>query len=154
MGTGSQASTDDVAFWRRAALAWMLIMLAETLHGALREIFIAPVLGDLRARQLGVLVGCILVFAIAWLTARWLAAHTRRMQITAGVLWVLLTLTFECLLGRALGFSWERILDGLSGAQRFRGRPTEPDANSATGFILISMNLDRDKLAGIVRSCR
>ena len=32
-------------------------MLAETLHGLLREIFIAPRLGDLRARQLGVLIG-------------------------------------------------------------------------------------------------
>ncbi|HET7812671.1 MAG TPA: hypothetical protein VFL16_19010 [Steroidobacteraceae bacterium] len=86
-------------------------MLFETLHGFVREVFIAPVLGDLRARQLGVLVGCLIVFAIAWLAARWMAAHTRRMQVTAGVIWVLLTLAFECLLGRALGFGWDRILE-------------------------------------------
>ena len=77
MGTGSQGLTDDVAFWRRTTLAWMLIMLLETLHGFVREVFIAPVLGDLRARQLGVLVGCLIVFAIAWLAAPgwwWLVA--------------------------------------------------------------------------------
>jgi len=117
MGTGSQALTDDVAFWRRTTLAWMLIMLAETIHGAVREVFIAPVLGDLRARQLGVLVGCIIVFAVAWLTARWMAARTRRLQITAGMLWVLLTLAFEFLLGRALGFSWGRILEDYNPAR-------------------------------------
>jgi len=117
MGTGSQALTDDVAFWRRTTLAWMLIMLAETIHGAVREVFIAPVLGDLRARQLGVLVGCIIVFAVAWLTARWMAAGTRRLQITAGMLWVLLTLAFEFLLGRALGFSWGRILEDYNPAR-------------------------------------
>ena len=117
MGTGSQGFTDDVAFWRRTTLAWMLIMLAETVHGAVREVFIAPVIGDLRARQLGVLVGSILVFAVAWLTARWMAARTRRMQATAGAMWVLLTLAFEFLLGRALGFGWDRILEDYNPAR-------------------------------------
>ncbi len=41
----------------RVVAVWMLIMLAETAHGAVREVFIAPVLGGLRARQLGVLIG-------------------------------------------------------------------------------------------------
>jgi hypothetical protein len=34
-----------VAPWRRAAAVWMLVMLAESVHGAVREIFIAPVIG-------------------------------------------------------------------------------------------------------------
>ena len=28
--------------WQRALLVWMLIILAETVHGMAREIFIAP----------------------------------------------------------------------------------------------------------------
>ena len=94
----------------RASLTWMLIILAETLHGMVREVFVAPVIGDLRARQIGVLVGCVLIFAIAWLTWRWLGARTRRMQLMVGAYWVVLTLTFEIALGRAVGASWERIL--------------------------------------------
>ena len=31
--------------WLRASLVWMLMMLAETGHGMVREVFIAPVIG-------------------------------------------------------------------------------------------------------------
>ena len=67
--------------WRRATMVWMLIILVETIHGSLREIFIAPVLGGLRARQLGVLVGSVLILAIAWATARWMGAATREARL-------------------------------------------------------------------------
>ncbi len=85
-------------------------MLAESGHGAIREVLIAPVIGDLAARQLGVLVGCVIIFAIAWLTARWMGARTRRAQWRVGILWVVLTLAFEIILGRMLGLSGARIL--------------------------------------------
>ena len=103
--------------WRRALLVWMVIMLVETMHGLARELFIAPALGDLRARQLGVLIGSILVLLIAWLTARWLGARERRAQLQVGVFWVMLTLVFEMLLGRAIGLSWERILSDYNPAR-------------------------------------
>ena len=96
--------------WMRASLVWMLIMLAETGHGVVREVFIAPAIGGLRARQLGVLVGCVLIFVIAWLTARWMGASSKRQQFRVGAYWALLTVVFELSLGRALGMSWSRIL--------------------------------------------
>ena len=96
--------------WMRASLVWMLIMLAETGHSVVREVFIAPAIGGLRARQLGVLIGCVIIFVIAWLTARWMGASSRRQQFRVGAYWVLLTLAFEFSLGRALGMSWSRIL--------------------------------------------
>jgi hypothetical protein len=95
----------------------MLIILVETLHGMAREIFIAPALGDLRARQVGVLSGCVLIFSIAWLTARWMGARSRRAQLLVGGYWVALTLAFEFALGRALGASWERILEDYNPAR-------------------------------------
>lgn len=100
----------EVIPWRRATLTWMLIVFVETLHGIAREIFIAPVLGDLRSRQWGVLAGCVLILAIALLTTRWMGAGTRRAQLAVGGFWVLLTLAFELALGRALGEGWDRIL--------------------------------------------
>jgi len=102
--------------WFRAALVWMLFILAETGSGMVREIFIAPVIGALRARQLGVLAGCIIIFIIAWLTARWMGAGTRRQQLAVGAFWVLLTLIFEFALGRATGASWSRILSDYNPA--------------------------------------
>ena len=95
----------------------MLIILAETLHGMARNVFIAPAIGDLRARQIGVLVGSGIVLTIAWLTARWLDARTLRRQLVIGGAWVVLTVTFEILLGRAIGASWDRIFSDYNPAR-------------------------------------
>jgi hypothetical protein len=48
----------------------------------------------------------------------------------------------------------QRFLDVLSGATKFQIVTTQPDTNGASGFNLITMDLDRDKVSGIVRSCR
>jgi hypothetical protein len=95
----------------------MLIILAETLHGAVRELFIAPQLGALRARQLGVPAGCLLVFVIALLTSRWLDAGSRIAQLRVGAFWVVSTVLFEVILGRALGLGWDRILSDYNPAR-------------------------------------
>jgi hypothetical protein len=96
---------------------WMLMMLLESLHGVAREIFIAPHLGDLRARQLGMPVACVIIFTVAWFTGRWLATITRLQQYLVGGAWVLLTLVFEFSLGRALGSSWARLLSDYNPAR-------------------------------------
>ena len=116
MDTGSRDREVDPMPWLRAALVWMLIMLAETGHGVVREVFVAPVIGGLRARQIGVPVACVIIFVIAWLTARWMGATTRKQQFTAGAFWVVLTLVFELLLGRAMGMSWSRLLSDYNPA--------------------------------------
>lgn len=103
--------------WTRAALTWMVMMLVETGHGIVREVFIAPSIGALRARQLGVLVGALLVVLIAWAFARWLGAGTRRSQLAIGAFWVALTLTFELALGRAMNLGWDRLLSDYNPAR-------------------------------------
>ena len=117
MVAGSRAVEVAAVPWQRALLVWMLIILVETVHGMAREIFIAPALGDLRARQLGVVVGSLLVLCIAWLSANWLGATQRRTQLCVGAFWVALTLLFEILFGRAIGASWDRILSDYNPAR-------------------------------------
>lgn len=118
MDPGSRSGEVAAAFpIGRVIAVWMLIMLAETAHGTVREIFIAPVLGDLRARQLGVPIGCLIIFALAWATARWMGALTRQSQLKAGALWVVLTLAFELALGLALNLGWARILSDYNPAR-------------------------------------
>ena len=103
--------------WSRAIAVWMAIMLAETAHGFVREIFIAPAIGALRARQWGVLVGSVLVLAITFATSRWMQASTRRAQLIVGGCWVVLTVSFEICVGRALGESWSRIFSDYNPVQ-------------------------------------
>lgn len=95
---------------RRALVVWVAIIVVETIHGVIRQTFIAPAVGDLPARQIGVFVGSVLILVIAWLFADWLRANSFKSRLVVGLLWGLLTLAFELLLGLALGYSAQRII--------------------------------------------
>ena len=43
--------------WPRALVTWLAIIVAESLHGTLRQLFLTPIVGDLPARQIGVFIG-------------------------------------------------------------------------------------------------
>ena len=95
--------------WLRAIAVWVLLMSAEIVHGVARTLFLAPAVGDFRARQLAVVSGSLLMLAIGCLTIRWLQPRAGRALLSIGVMWVVLTLAFEIGLGRLVGYSWSRI---------------------------------------------
>ena len=96
--------------WARALVVWSLLMLAESVHGVLRTLLLAPTVGDFRARQIGVATGAVLILAIACLSARWLDGRTKSRLLAVGCLWLAMTLAFEVALGRwAFGYGWERL---------------------------------------------
>jgi hypothetical protein len=103
--------------WSRALAAWFFIAVAESINGTLRRIFILPVIGDLRAHQVGVLVASLIIFAIAWACIRWIGARTFSEQLTVGAFWVALMAVFEVSLGLAFGYSPERILSDYNVAE-------------------------------------
>jgi hypothetical protein len=114
MDAGSRSQPLAVAGdvpWTRASLVWMLMMLIETGNGYVREVFVAPEIGALHARQLGLLIGSALVLLTAWACSGWLRANSLRTQLTVGGYWVALTLTFEFALGRAMGVSWTALFN-------------------------------------------
>lgn len=96
--------------WKRVLFSWLFIAIAESIHGILRRIFLLPVLGELRAHQFGVLVGCLIIFAIAGATIRWIGARTLSSQLEVGGVWLILMLAFEVGLGYAFGYSRDQIL--------------------------------------------
>jgi hypothetical protein len=97
--------------WIRSIGIWLLIILAESIHGTLRQLYLAPLIGDFRARRLSVLTGIALIFVITILTIRWLRTHDTGTLVRVGALWVTLTILFEVSLGRALGYDWSRIFE-------------------------------------------
>jgi hypothetical protein len=103
--------------WYRAVAIWFLIALAKSVHGTIRRLFIAPVMGDLSARQIGVLTGSTIIFLISWLSIRWIGARKFTYQLEVGALWVVLTVLFEVGLGLALGYPQARILSDYKVAQ-------------------------------------
>lgn len=56
--------------WTRGLVAWLPIILAETVHGTLRTPYVAPVIGDLPARRLGVLSGTLIIFLVGLALSR------------------------------------------------------------------------------------
>lgn len=103
--------------WPKALLTWLLIVIAESIHGTIRQLFIAPAIGDLPARQLGVVIGSAIIFVIAWASIRWINAKSFAEQFRVGLLWVILIVIFEFSLGTLLGYSRERMLSDYNMAK-------------------------------------
>ena len=96
----------------RAFFVWLVIIASETVHGILRGVLLVPIVGDLPARQIGVLIGSLLIFAVAYSFIRWMAAGTTLRLVAVGLLWAVLTVLFETGLGRlVLGLPWKRIAE-------------------------------------------
>jgi hypothetical protein len=97
-------------FLFRALAVWLVIMCIEFIHGVLRAMYLAPLVGDFQARQISVLLGLLLILTIAYLFVLWIRVETTRSRIVVGLVWLVLTLSFELSFGRFVaGLSWERI---------------------------------------------
>jgi hypothetical protein len=101
----------------RAFFVWLLMMIAESVHGTLRRFFLTPYVGDFRARQIGAVVGSAIILAlaylfIAYLFIEWIGAKDTGALWAVGVMWFAMSLVFEFTLGRfAFGYTWQRILE-------------------------------------------
>lgn len=98
-------------FWR-AFLVWLMIICVESVHGALRQAFLAPLIGDFPARRISLFTGMLLIFLIACIFIRWIRAENAKHLFAVGFLWAGLTLVFEFALGfLVLGYSRERVFE-------------------------------------------
>ena len=96
----------------RSLIIWLIIIAAEVIHGILRGLFLAPVVGDFMARQIAVFTGIIIIFTTAFLSVRWIRANRPPELIMVGFIWLGLTLTFEILFGHfVVNYSWDRIFE-------------------------------------------
>lgn len=101
----------------RGFLIWLLIIATETIHGILRTLYLTPITGDFRARQIAVFTGATLIFFISLIFIKWINAVKKMHLVIIGFLWVILTLVFEISVGRIFGFSWSRILSDYNLAE-------------------------------------
>ncbi|HOW27528.1 MAG TPA: hypothetical protein PK876_03360 [Elusimicrobiota bacterium] len=101
--------------WWKILVTGGLIALAETLHGIGRARFLAPRIGDLRSRQIGVLSGSALLLIIAYISIPWISPATISEAMITGLAWLALMLGYEFCLGRLLfKFSWKRLLSDFN----------------------------------------
>ncbi len=94
----------------RAIIVWLILSVVATLNGILRNTFIAPVSGEYAGHVISTVTLCALIFLVAWLLIRWIAPDSNGKAILIGILWLLMTVSFEFLAGHYLfGHSWERL---------------------------------------------
>jgi hypothetical protein len=97
----------------RGLLVWLLIMLAESVHGVLRGLLLVPRIGEEAAARLGWPVGAIIVLAIAYLAIGRTRVRERGRLMFMGGLWAVLTVGFEIAIGLLRGMGQQEILAAL-----------------------------------------
>jgi hypothetical protein len=94
----------------RALAVWVVIVAVEFIHGTMRVLFLEPVLGAVKARQIAVFTGSALIVAAATVFIRWISAETISRMLAVGLLWLVCMLVFETSFGHfIMGYSWQRI---------------------------------------------
>ena len=96
----------------RAVLIWFAILLLASVNGAVRDLVLAPRLGDPLAPAISTVVLCGLILAVTWRSIGWIGPRSRRDALIVGILWASLTLAFEFLAGHYLfGKPWATLLE-------------------------------------------
>jgi hypothetical protein len=94
----------------RPVAVWLAILVLASLNGAVRDLIVAPSIGDTMARALSTVMLCGVILLVTWYTIRWMGTQNARQALAVGALWLVLTLCFEFGAGRYAGKPWPVIL--------------------------------------------
>jgi hypothetical protein len=94
----------------RALPVWVVIAMAELVHGILCIRLLNRRVGDHRARQIALGTGSLLILGITWVTLPWIAPRTSGDAWAVGMLWLVAILACEISPGRfVFHVPWEKI---------------------------------------------
>ncbi len=100
-----------LAILLKATGIWLLIVIAAIINGVIREKLIVPMAGIETALPLSGITLSIIIFLISLISISFIGAMETKTFLAIGVLWVLLTLSFEFLFGHyVVGKSWKEIM--------------------------------------------
>ena len=95
----------------RALAVLLVIIVAESVHGTLRQLFLAPLIGDFAARRISFFIAVLLIFLITYFFILWISAPNIRSLFVVGLMWMILMTLFEFGLGHfVMNYSWEQLL--------------------------------------------
>lgn len=101
-------------------IAWLPGIPIAILNGMLRESFYRPLMTELLAHQLSTASFIILFGIYVWFILRWLKLSSSREALRVGLVWLILTISFEFLFGHyVMGHSWVRLFQDYN---LFKGR--------------------------------
>lgn len=83
----------------RSLVVWLVIMTMEAGNGLLRQVFLELFFDDIRSRQIGVVIGSLVIVGVAFGFAGWLKSKRTMRLLLIGMFWVVLTIAFEVVVG-------------------------------------------------------
>jgi len=94
----------------KSLAVWLSFGVVAVTLGGLRDVFLRPRVGELRAHQIGTGAVCVVIAVIIVLSMRWLQP-TPSQAAAIGALWALLTVVFEFTVFHYIaGEPWQRLL--------------------------------------------
>jgi hypothetical protein len=87
---------------------WLVLLVAMMGNGLFRGLVLQPRLGEHVARQVASLLGMCIILAVTAPFVRWLGKPSSAELLGVGLVWLVLTVAFELLLGHYVaGATWE-----------------------------------------------
>lgn len=86
----------------RYVLAWIPMLGIAVANGAFRQFTFAKVMSEPHAHQLSTLIGSVCIGAFIWFVVRKWPPASSRQALLIGLVWLLLTVTFETFMGLVL----------------------------------------------------
>jgi hypothetical protein len=105
------AAVQAMSLLGRVSIAWLVLLVAAVLNGAVRQAFLVEVMDEQAAHGVSTIILCLLIFGLGWLASPWLNLVSGREAWLAGGVWLVLTIAFEFLGGHYLfGAPWSGLL--------------------------------------------
>lgn len=95
-------------------LFWLPMIVIAFANATLRQLLFIKSMGEIKAHQLSTITLIIFCSIYVWFVFPFLHIQHFRQALMIGLVWVLLTVAFEFLLGRLTNKSWSYLLDNYN----------------------------------------
>ena len=93
---------------------WLPMIVLAFANAAIREMFFARHLSELRSQQLSTVTLTLLCSVYVWMVFPYLNIQNGRQAFGVGFVWVVLTIAFEFSIGRLTNKSWEYLFQNYN----------------------------------------
>lgn len=95
----------------RAIAVWVLLAVLAPVNGVIRNAWITPRVGERNGHLISTFALCVLILAVTWASIVWIGPADFRDARLIGLVWVVLTVAFEFLVGYfVFGNPWQKLI--------------------------------------------
>jgi len=99
--------------YKKSMLIWLMIIPLAFINGAFRELFLESRIG-FYANPVSCVILCILAFLVSLIFIPRLGNGTKKIYMKMGLLWIILTVIFETILGFLMGNTFKEIINAYN----------------------------------------